>query len=288
MDSMLASVDVRKSESRDPNVKSRVLDAVEQRYDDVNNHVVQCLHSWFMHQIDILCKADNFYRAEAQKFLGMRHMKLGDYESARPLLRAALDDCISMKGKKNRVTLLYMCNYALLMYKMKDYEEAITLYRKCVEISEEVIGEKDVNTIKRISNLGACYCKRGNSTETAISLYEKCLLLRQEVLGEKHFDTFSTMKHLAALYFSIQKYEEALSFCEKCVALRKEMLGETHPDTVNLMNSLASLYIMLGRYDEAISICNKVLDIRRVVLGEKHCDAVVSMDNLAYLYQKYG
>ncbi|WAO94547.1 AAA domain-containing protein [Fusarium falciforme] len=159
--------------------------------------------------------------------------------------------------------------------------------KRALDLRREALGEKHLDTIGSMANLGATYHAQGLYDE-AEKLKDEALKLRRVMFGEKHPDTISSMANLAATYHAQGRHGEDEEIAVKVLDLRREVLGEKHPDTISSMADLAATYHAQGRYDEAEEIAVKVLGLRREVIGEKHPDTIGSMANLGATYHAQG
>ena len=202
INTMLATVDTRKSESWNPADRTRIFDAVERTvgFDRINSLVFERLRDWVVDTAaDALQNSSNEEdRANAQQSLGLLYLNQGRYELSEPYLNESLAAFMEMHGEKHPYTLASMNNLAGLYRNMGRYEEALPLYTKCLAIKEIVLGEKHPETLSSMSNLAVLYYNMGRYEE-ALPLYAKCLAIREEVLGEKHPDTLTSMNNIASL-----------------------------------------------------------------------------------------
>ena len=167
------------------------------------------------------------------------------------------------------------------------YSDAVKYCRRCLQISERMVGKEHPNTLRSMNNLAAMYDNMGRLNE-AVKVFESCLEIRKRVLGEEHPDTLWSMNGLATTYNSLGRSNEAVKVFEACLEIRKRVLGEEHPDTLWSMSNLAATYDRLGRSNEAVKVNGACLEIRKRVLGEEHPDTLQSMSNLAATYDRLG
>ena len=288
INTMLATVDVRKSESADPNIKISVLKTVESTVgiDGINCLVFERLRDWVIHAVkESLQDARTAEEcASLQLSLGILHSNQGDYENAENHIKESLATRENMFVECHTDSCKSMCSLAALYQRMGKYKEALPLYTKCLEMRKSPLDDKHLDTLVFKNGLASLYECMGKYDE-ALPLYKKCLAKRNEALGEKHPHALASMNAIATLYQSMTRYEEALPLCTKCLAIRKEVLGEDHPDTLVSINSLASVYKAMGENKKALPLFTKCLYLREKVLGDKHPDVLVSMNALALLFR---
>jgi tetratricopeptide (TPR) repeat protein len=160
-------------------------------------------------------------------------------------------------------------------------------YQRCLETTQELLGDLHPEVAVSFNNLALLYCSQGRYKE-AESLYKLSLLLRQELLGECHPDVAVSFNNLAELYCSQGRYEEAEPLLKQALSLKQELLGERHTSVATSISNLAGLYCSQGRYEEAEPLLKQALSLKQELLGECHPDVAVSFNNLAGIYYLQG
>jgi tetratricopeptide (TPR) repeat protein len=173
------------------------------------------------------------------------------------------------------------------LYSFAKYQEAEPLYRKALEIREEILEKKNSDIAESLNNLAVLLYSKGRYQE-AEPLYRRALEIREETLGEKHPDMARSLNNLSAFLHSTDRYHEAESLLRRALEIREETLGEKHPDIANSLNNLANLYYNTGRYQEAEPLYGRALEIWKEILGENHPNFAQGLDNLANLLYSTG
>jgi tetratricopeptide (TPR) repeat protein/CHAT domain-containing protein len=173
------------------------------------------------------------------------------------------------------------------LYQQGKSKEALPLAQEALTIRCKLLGEKHLDTVLSLFNLGAQYHALSQLRQ-AEDCYLRARDIRKEVLGEKHPAYAHSLHNLAGLYMDMGEYARARTLCEQALALRKELLGQKHPDYAMSLNLLASLYQEMGEYGRARSLFEQALALHKEVLGEKHPLYANSLHNLASLYQAMG
>jgi len=174
-------------------------------------------------------------------------------------------------------------DYARIYNICGEYDNALPLYIKALDISKKVLGEENADTATSYNNLGLFY-KLREEYEKAEPLYIKALKIRKKLLGEEHIDIAQSYNNLAGLYDSKGDYENAETKYIKALEIWKKLLGENHPDTAKGYNNLGFFYKLRGDYKKAKAFYLKSLKIYEKILGEEHPDTAGSYNNLAGLY----
>ncbi|KWT75279.1 tetratricopeptide repeat protein [Candidatus Magnetominusculus xianensis] len=168
------------------------------------------------------------------------------------------------------------------------YEQAEPMYKRSLEIREQVLGKDHFGTATGLNNLAGLYDAQGRYKE-AEPMYQRSLEIREQVLGKDHPATAESLNNLAGLYREQGRYEEAEQMYKRSLGIREQVLGKDHPDTATSLNNLAGLYrAQGGRYEEAEQMYKRSLGIREQVLGKDHPDTATSLNNLAGLYYAQG
>ena len=68
------------------------------------------------------------------------------------------------------------------MTSMGDYEKALPLYQRALEIREKVLGPQHPDVATTLNNLAVLYRQMGDY-EKALPLYQRALDIREKVLG---------------------------------------------------------------------------------------------------------
>ena len=71
---------------------------------------------------------------------------------------------------------------------MGDYEKALPLYQRALEIREKVLGPQHPSVATTLNNLALLYESMGDY-EKALPLYQRALEIRENVLGPQHPNT---------------------------------------------------------------------------------------------------
>jgi len=168
-----------------------------------------------------------------------------------------------------------------------DYDNALRLLSRILEIREKILGLKHPDTAEAYNNIGHV-CFRQGDYSSALELYEKALKIREKVLGLEHPDVAKAYSDIAAVYFRLCEFSCALEWQEKALAIREKVLGVTHPDTASSYNNIATICFRQGNHPKAMELYEKALNIRKEVLGAEHPDTASTYNNIAYVCSRQG
>jgi tetratricopeptide (TPR) repeat protein/predicted MPP superfamily phosphohydrolase len=181
----------------------------------------------------------------------------------------------------------FISDIAYLMYYIAEYKKAEELYKKALEISEQILGEEHPSTATSYNNLAGVYASQGEYKK-AEELYKKALGIRERILGEEHLPTATSYNNLAGVYASQGEYRKAEELYKKALEIREWLLGKEHPSTATSYNNLAGVYASRGEYKKAEELYKKALEISKRLLGDKHPSTAISYSNLAGVYASQG
>jgi tetratricopeptide (TPR) repeat protein len=167
------------------------------------------------------------------------------------------------------------------------YQEAISIARQLLEISEKINGPEHPNTAVFLHSLALLHTRMRDYAK-AEPLYQRALAIGERALGPEHPLNAATLHSLAELYYSMRDYAKAEPLYQHALAIREKALGPEHPDTAGGLNDLAALYLAMGDYARAEPPYKRALAICEKAHGPEHPDTVKSLYNLATLYYSMG
>jgi tetratricopeptide (TPR) repeat protein len=130
------------------------------------------------------------------------------------------------------------------------YTQTESLYRKALEIVENIVGPEHLVTATALNSLAELYYAQGRYNE-AESLHKRALTIREKALGPEHHDVAISLNNLAEMYRIQGRYADAELFHQQALKVRDKTFGPDHPQVVQNINNLAGLYFDQKRYDEA-------------------------------------
>mmetsp|Transcript_44051 Transcript_44051/g.92653 ORF Transcript_44051/g.92653 Transcript_44051/m.92653 type:complete len:337 (-) Transcript_44051:710-1720(-) len=145
-----------------------------------------------------------------------------------------------------------------------DNDAALPLFQEVLEISREMDGNDDVNTLVSMNNLASLHQKIGNY-DAALPLFQEALETQQRIVGKNSSDTLRTMSNLAMLYLRTGEFDKALPLASESLQLREEVLGADHVDTLESLHNMGLLrwhmahgeYVSFTDADEFVGCCRR-------------------------------
>ncbi len=88
------------------------------------------------------------------------------------------------------------------------YEQAIPIWRKAVELSENEFGPSDPTTAALLDALAQSYHLQGRYADAA-PLYNRSLAIEEKALGPEHPEVAAALNNLAVVYHETGDYARA-------------------------------------------------------------------------------
>ncbi|GFV24889.1 amyloid protein-binding protein 2 [Trichonephila clavipes] len=106
-------------------------------------------------------------------------------------------------------------------FQNKLFFEAEDLHKSALHITQQCLGEKNVQTGKHYGNLGRLYQSMRHFSE-ARRMHLKAIAIKQDILGPNDYEVGISMGHLASLYnYDLGLYEEAITLYKKTIKIVK-------------------------------------------------------------------
>lgn len=143
----------------------------------------------------------------------------------------------------------------------QQYQGALALAGKAVEIRKRLLGEDDSATAAALTVL-ANLDYETNHYAQAEPLYRRVLEIRRKAFGELHPAYASALNNLANLYDAIRDEARAEPLYEKACDIRRQLLGPEHADYLASLTSLAEVYQAREKFPEARKAREELLAIQ--------------------------
>src|SRR5674536_180127 len=134
------------------------------------------LLNWF------ITVSDPFNRAAFWQLIAPMHKEILQIIEAEPEL-----------GPEHQDVATTLNNLAGLYRQMGDYEKALPLYQRALDIREKVLGPQHPSVATTLNNLAGLYESMGDY-EKALPLYQRALEIIEKVLGPQHPDVATTLR----------------------------------------------------------------------------------------------
>jgi len=178
-------------------------------------------------------------------------------------------------------------NEAIKFYDKGEYDEALKLAERSLEIRERESGADDIDVASSLSSLALVWAAKGEF-QKAILLFQRSLNIRQKAFGTYHHDVARTLHNLALVNEEIANYDEAIRLYEKAIEIREKVLGEWSADLATSLNNLGVVYLNLADFDKAEQFLRRALEIKEKVLPSISTSIASTLSNLAAIYSEKG
>ncbi|GFV24888.1 amyloid protein-binding protein 2 [Trichonephila clavipes] len=131
-------------------------------------------------------------------------------------------------------------------FQNKLFFEAEDLHKSALHITQQCLGEKNVQTGKHYGNLGRLYQSMRHFSE-ARRMHLKAIAIKQDILGPNDYEVGISMGHLASLYnYDLGLYEEAITLYKKTIKIGLKQFGKGYSGLEYEYRGLLSVYSTLG------------------------------------------
>jgi tetratricopeptide (TPR) repeat protein/predicted ATPase len=186
-----------------------------------------------------------------------------------------------------RVSTSLLMTLAILYETKGQYGEALSLYRRALNIREQNLGPEHNDVVFTIANLGRLYQVMGHYQQ-ALPLLQRALAMQEQKLGSKDPQIAALLNNLGTLYQAMGEHEQALPLMERALTISENTKGAEHPDTISFIYNISSLYLNTGKYEEALRFLMRSLVSTQKTLGPEHPTLAFIFNDLAGIYQIIG
>jgi serine/threonine-protein kinase len=192
---------------------------------------------------------------------------LGDWKGAEVVLRRA--QVLREKDPSSAELAMILGELAVARALQKDNVEAERLFRRTLEIREQVLPPGHPDIAKSLVALGALLGNTGRGAE-AVSLYQRGELLLERRLGPDHPLVALTWNNLGNSYADLGRLDESEAALLRSLAIREKVFGAGHVDLIPSLWGLGHLYRLQGRPADVEAVAARGLAIGEKALPENN------------------
>lgn len=193
----------------------------------------------------------------------------GDLEGSRRLAQGAYAIYSGLFGTGDLRT-AYAANAVGVSHWMRgENEQALTYYRKVLDIYERLAGPDHPETASAKENVANALARLQRFDES-IPLLESVLAVRRAKAGDDAAVTARTMGNLAAHELQAGRLDRAQAWFDKALPSYVKAYGSDHPDYANVLAGYAALKRKQSQPTRAEELLRQALAIRVAKLGEDH------------------
>jgi len=225
--------------------------------------------------------------ARLSNIMGVVYTRLGDFETALPLLERAVATRREALGPHDALVGESLNMLGVLFKETGEFEKAERLFADALAIRRRSLGEGDPLVAESINNLAIVYANTGRFDD-ARHQYEQALAIREKTLGSDHEMYARTLVNIGTMHFRLGEYADARPYYERALGIQEAALGANHPRLLHTMNNLGTTLDLLGETARAREILERALAIREESVGADHPDVAMTLLNLAILIKTDG
>ena len=219
-------------------------------------------------------------QAELRSVLGRVYVNLGLFDTAEPLLRAALRQERALHGSRHAGVAAAMDRLGDLLLRRSRYAEAEPLLREALAQRRALLGGVHADTAQSIDHLATLFQERAEY-ESAEPLFREAVEVRRAIHGPNHEEVATSLNNLALLLYLKARDVRAEPLYREALAINVRRLGEAHPLTAQTAQNLAMILEESGRLDEAEALYRRALAAKRKTLGNAHPSVTINLNNFA-------
>ncbi len=232
---------------------------------------------------------DSFFELKVNSIRGRGfiYKQKRDYPKAEELYLEALETVKARHGEYHKQYALSLEYLANAYYDGDKVDEAVSAFKRIIEINRFLYGDKNYTYAYDLSNLGNVYDYKGEYllADSILNLAHDVAL---DALGEKNPEYVPFLIDLAIMYKNHGQNDKANTFYKKALDIRKDLLGEQHPDYINTLRSLAGNYGTMENFEEAFKYYQEVMALQKEVFGENSLEYSGTLNNMGMLYKTKG
>jgi Tfp pilus assembly protein PilF len=213
---------------------------------------------------------------EVRTVIGITYLRLGRYEEAEELLRAAVKILDGTPGDPQGLVSA-LNSLGILRQERGDLKEAESLQSRALSILREKKGDLDQDVLSIQSNLALLYQDMG-SYEEAAKLMRQTLESDRRLWGNEHVSVAMDLNNLGNLLLKKGDYQESEPLLREAVDILKK---QDRPELSIVMGNLGDLITRKGDPAAAESIFAEARTMGLRVFGDQNQD-------VAKLRSKYG
>lgn len=207
--------------------------------------------------------------AECSSCLASILVRMGDYASAEPLFRRAIDIWGSRWGTSHPKVATGWNNLSTLQYATGDFDGALTSKEKALAIRIRTLGPNHELVAWTRANMGMNLAALGRKTD-ARRQYQDAIAIQERRFGRDSPEVGWTLKRLGDTYLAPGEYRQAIPILERALLnLRSGEPGD-HPDIGEAMAALGAAHTALGDTASGNDLNRRALALLTRRLGDQH------------------
>jgi len=211
--------------------------------------------------------------------LGGIYQRLGNFDRADTLLRAALERQRTLAGPENPDVAATLVALGLLRSDQAKYDDAERLVREGLAMSRRRLPATDPAIGRQTMALGQVLADRGQF-DSAITVLGEAVRLQSRP-GVEPADLGESLNRLANSHFYAGHYAVSDSLNRVGLAMDRQLYGDRNPQVADDLINLGAIQSDLGHYHEAEADLRQALEIEREWYGPDHPETASVLTILA-------
>jgi eukaryotic-like serine/threonine-protein kinase len=214
-------------------------------------------------------------------------VKMGDYATAEPQLKRAVDIYRGQLGEDAPAFLTALASLGTLKWYQGQNDEAAQHLIQALDTRERVLGPEHPDTLAAMIRLAWLDTIRNYSSD-AMTLAEEAYQTACRVLGKDHPVTLDASACLAMKLVAHGQKTQAEAIAPEALEISRRILGQEHETSLVLMNTLVWMYDLQGQHGKAMAMAERAFETSHRVFRETNLVALHSAANLGSLYAQMG
>lgn len=199
--------------------------------------------------------------ADWREILGVGYVSLRAVDKAREQLTRVLEIRESDKHPRDEDIARASHNLAATYYWDGDYETALPLYERAVELRRKLFPGDHADKALSLTHLAATEQKLGR-LDRAEALFTEALSMRQRLHGAQHEDVAASLNNLGNLLVSRGDFAKAEDYLRRSLDMVLRLRGENSVEASTATHNLAMCLMRLDQHAEAALLFERAVAIR--------------------------
>lgn len=202
-------------------------------------------------------KDQNTYFSTLENLGAMEYLT-GNYERAYQYYSRTLRWRLKHFPENHTFTGSTYFNLAEVLDRRKEYDEAINLLEKSIDIYANAFGKQHESTTEAQATLGMVFFHQGD-IEKALSTLKEALA-NTPVIDQEQSNSISLFEQLGDVYNSVEKYDSSIYFYNRSIKSLERKYGVRHPRVASVLIKKAELYRQIGNLELSLLESRKALN----------------------------
>jgi tetratricopeptide (TPR) repeat protein len=221
---------------------------------------------------------------------GYSFLGIGDYENARKIYDGAVNYRQSVYGAQHievftcAILGIYLLGdskwnlfdqvanakdgLALAHQNLKQYPEALKLYKESLDTKLRMYGEHDLSVAGTYNNMAVIYDQLGQP-EDAVRLLDKVLDIKQRILEPQDLGIAGSLKNRGNILLKSGRLDEALNAFSAAVKIERFVFHDYDDCIVSSLKTISKILGLLGRSQESETARNDAVHVEQTLASRR-------------------